>query len=103
MSEGHRERRSRIRVRTRIHGRVQGVWFRAATQEQARRHGVSGWVRNRPDGAVEALFEGTPEAVALLVAFVRRGPPAAQVARVEELEEDLEIPLGPPPEGARRL
>ena len=103
MSEGRSERPARVRVRARIHGRVQGVWFRAATQEQARRHGVSGWVRNRPDGAVEALFEGTPEAVALLVAFVRRGPPAAQVARVEELEEDPELPLGPPPEGAQRL
>jgi len=103
MSDASNERPVRVRVRARIHGRVQGVWFRGATQEQARRHGVTGWVRNRPDGAVEVLFEGTPDAVALLMAFVRRGPPAAQVARVEALDEDPDLPLGPPPEDALRL
>jgi acylphosphatase len=77
----------RVRRRAVVHGRVQGVWFRGATQEQAQRRGVDGWVRNRPDGSVEAVFEGAPDDVAALVAFVRRGPPAARVERVDELEE----------------
>lgn len=76
-----------MRVRVRIRGRVQGVWFRGATQEQARRHGVDGWVRNCDDGAVEAVFEGAAQAVAALLAFARRGPPAARVESVEELPE----------------
>lgn len=100
MSEGESTPPARVRVRAVIHGRVQGVWFRGATQKQARRHRVVGWVRNRSDGAVEALFEGPPEAVAKLLVFVRRGPPAARVARVEEVAEDPAIPLGPHPEGA---
>jgi acylphosphatase len=79
-----------VRVRARIHGRVQGVWFRGATAEQARLQGVAGWVRNCADGAVEAVFEGPPEAVAALTAFVRRGPPAARVERVELRDEALE-------------
>jgi acylphosphatase len=77
----------RVRRRAVIYGRVQGVWFRGATEEQARSRGVDGWVRNRPDGSVEAVFEGPPDAVAALLAFVRRGPPAARVERVDELEE----------------
>jgi acylphosphatase len=78
---------ARVRLRVVIHGRVQGVYFRGATEQAARRHGVDGWVRNRPDGAVEAVFEGIPEAVAALAAFAREGPPAAQVERVEETHE----------------
>ena len=77
----------RVRVRARIHGRVQGVWFRGATVEEARRQGVDGWVRNSPDGYVEAVFEGPPASVAAMVAFVRRGPPAARVERVDLGEE----------------
>jgi acylphosphatase len=77
----------RVRRRAVIYGRVQGVWFRGATEEQARSRGVDGWVRNRPDGSVEAVFEGPPDAVAALLAFVRRGPPAARVERVDEQEE----------------
>lgn len=77
----------RRRVRVLIRGRVQGVWFRGATQEQARRAGVDGWVANRADGAVEAVFEGAPDAVAALLSFVRRGPPAARVTGVEEVAE----------------
>ena len=76
-----------MRVRARVHGRVQGVWFRGATAEQARVQGVAGWVRNCADGAVEAVFEGSPEAVAALTDFVRRGPPAARVERVEIRDE----------------
>jgi acylphosphatase len=78
---------ARVRLRAVVHGRVQGVWFRGATEEQANRHNVDGWVRNRPDGCVEAVFEGPQQNVATLIEFVRRGPPAARVERVETLEE----------------
>ena len=71
-------------------GRVQGVWFRGATQEEARRRGAVGWVRNCRDGSVEAVFEGAPEAVDALVAWCRRGPPAARVENVELHEETPE-------------
>jgi acylphosphatase len=53
----------RIRRRVVVHGRVQGVFFRGRTQEEARRTGIDGWVRNLPDGAVEAVFEGEAAAV----------------------------------------
>jgi acylphosphatase len=91
MSEGAGSGESRVRLRAVIRGRVQGVWFRGATAEEARRRGVDGWVRNRSDGAVEAVFEGAPESVAALAGFVRRGPPSA---RVESVELRDEVPLG---------
>lgn len=75
-----------------VHGRVQGVWFRESTRRVAERHGVAGWVRNRADGTVEALFEGDPEDVERVVAWCREGPPRARVDRVEvhdELSEGL--------------
>jgi acylphosphatase len=75
------------RVRAIVRGRVQGVAFRWATAEAAKRAQVSGWVRNRADGTVEAVFEGPAEAVATLLAFVRRGPPAARVQAVEASDE----------------
>lgn len=67
-----------------IRGRVQAVGFRAWTEYTARRHGLHGWVRNRRDGSVEAVFAGSPEAVAEMIEACRRGPPAARVDRVEE-------------------
>jgi acylphosphatase len=73
-----------------VHGRVQGVWFRGATQQAARAAGVSGWVRNRADGAVEAVIEGEPERVESVVRFCAVGPPAARVARIECLDESPE-------------
>ena len=79
-----------VRRRVLVHGRVQGVFFRDTLRERARAHGVAGWVRNRPDGAVEAVFEGSPEAVERLVRFCRTGPPRAAVERVEVTEEDPE-------------
>ena len=79
-----------IRRRVVVAGRVQGVFFRASTREQARGTGVSGWVRNRADGTVEAVFEGPPDAVERMVAYVRHGPPRAQVERVEVVEEQPE-------------
>ena len=71
-----------------IYGFVQGVGFRFAVQRAASSRGVSGWVRNRPDGAVEAVFEGKPEDVDALVDYCRRGPRGAEVERVE-VEEEL--------------
>ena len=69
-----------------VHGRVQGVFFRDTTRRLARVEGVAGWVSNRVDGTVEALFEGEPEAVERLLDFCRRGPEGATVDRVEVTE-----------------
>jgi acylphosphatase len=79
-----------IRRRVLVHGHVQGVFFRDSTRRLAEREGVAGWVRNRPDGAVEAVFEGEPEAVVRLVRFTREGPRGAQVDRAEVTEEEPE-------------
>src|ERR1700739_3143037 len=69
-------------VRVRITGRVQGVYYRAWTERTARALGVSGWVRNRSDGSVEALFSGPAAPVAEMLQRCREGPPAAQVDEV---------------------
>ena len=66
----------------RITGRVQGVGFRYALRDEANRLAVSGWVRNRSDGSVQALAQGSPEAVEALVAWARRGPPGSRVSEV---------------------
>jgi len=76
-------------VRVIVRGRVQGVAFRAYTADEARRAGVTGWVRNCPDGSVEAAFEGARGAVDGLLAFVRRGPRAARVEGVDVFEEPV--------------
>jgi len=76
-----------VRRRVIVEGRVQGVWFRGATEAEARTAGVCGWVRNCPDGSVEAAFEGCAAAVEALVAFCRRGPRHARVDRVEVFDE----------------
>ncbi|MGH7359286.1 MAG: acylphosphatase, partial [Candidatus Rokuibacteriota bacterium] len=73
-----------------VHGLVQGVFFRDTTRRLAESHGVAGWARNNADGTVEAVFEGSPDAVERMVAFAHRGPRGAQVERVEVLEEDDE-------------
>jgi acylphosphatase len=79
-----------IRRRVIVRGLVQGVFFRDSTRRLAQRHGVSGWVANRADGAVEAVFEGEADAVERLVAFSRKGPRGAQVGSVEVTEEEPE-------------
>ncbi len=73
-----------------VHGHVQGVFFRDSTRRQAEAAGVSGSVGNRPDGTVEAVFEGPPEGVEAMVAFCRRGPARAEVERIELFEEQPE-------------
>ncbi len=72
-----------------VSGRVQGVFFRDTCRRRATAAGVAGWVQNRADGRVEALFEGAPAAVEALVAWCREGPPHAAVEGVEICEVDL--------------
>jgi acylphosphatase len=77
-----------------VRGRVQGVGFRDFVAHMAARNGIEGWVRNRSDGAVEALFSGTPEQIAHAIAACRRGPSISEVDDVELLaasEEDLTL------------
>jgi acylphosphatase len=71
------------RAHVRVRGSVQGVFFRAETRDRARSLGVAGWVRNLPDGAVEAVFEGPDQPVESMIAWCRRGPAGAIVDGVE--------------------
>lgn len=73
---------TRKSLSVRIEGRVQGVWYRGWTVAEANRRGLAGWVRNRADGSVEAVFDGPAEMVEDMVAACRRGPPSARVDRV---------------------
>jgi acylphosphatase len=79
-----------IRRRVLVSGLVQGVWFRDSCREEARRHGVAGWVRNLRDGRVEAVFEGDPDAVNTLCNWCQVGPPRAQVTGVDIVDEEPE-------------
>ena len=79
-----------IRRRVVALGRVQGVFFRDSTRREAQSAGVAGWVRNRPDGAVEAVFEGDEDAVDRMVEFIRKGPGHADVEDVEVSDEEPE-------------
>ena len=83
-----------IRKRVVVRGRVQGVFFRDTTRRMATSRDVAGWVRNRPDGAVEAAFEGEPDAVDAMVEFAREGPRGAAVAEVEVTDEHPEGAAG---------
>jgi acylphosphatase len=80
----------KVRQRIVVHGRVQGVFFRDTTRRMAEQRRLAGWVRNNPDGTVEGVFEGEPEAVDRLVAFCRAGPRGADVAHVEVFDEEPE-------------
>ncbi|HTN87428.1 MULTISPECIES: acylphosphatase [unclassified Sorangium] len=66
-----------------VRGRVQGVFFRASTQREAKRLGLTGWVKNRSDGSVEVLAEGEEDGLKELIAWANRGPSAARVERVD--------------------
>lgn len=79
-----------VRRRVVVRGRVQGVFFRDTVRTRAREAGVAGWVRNRPDGAVEAVFEGDLERVEEMVALSRQGSPQAVVQDVECIAEPVE-------------
>lgn len=87
-----------LRLRLVIRGRVQGVWFRESTRIEAERLGVHGWVRNRPDGTVEAVLEGAPLAVRQLEVWCHQGPSGA---RVTEVVSNAEPPLGEKPFSVR--
>ena len=73
-----------------ILGRVQGVWYRAWTVEEARKHQLDGWVRNRRDGAVEAIFYGPSDLVTEMIVACRAGPPLARVDDIHVLAETTE-------------
>jgi acylphosphatase len=83
------------RVHLLVSGRVQGVWYRQATCDEARALGLRGWVRNVPDGRVEVEAEGEREALGRLLAFCRRGPPRADVDDVEVVWTEHRGDLGP--------
>jgi acylphosphatase len=79
-----------VRRRVVVRGNVQGVFFRDSCRREARSRGVAGWVTNRPDGMVEAVFEGEPDAVDALVEWCARGPRGADVTSVEDTTEEPE-------------
>ncbi len=87
-----------VAVRVRIEGRVQGVWYRGWAEGRAETLGLAGWVRNRRDGSVEAVFKGPDEVVRAMIAECREGPPAARVTRV--VKEPYPDPVPP---GFRQL
>ncbi len=74
---------SKARARVLISGKVQGVYYRLETKEQAMAMGVTGWVRNRPERSVEGVFEGEKENIEKLIAWCRKGPPMAAVRDVQ--------------------
>jgi acylphosphatase len=71
-----------------IRGRVQGVGYRMWTEDEARERGLAGWVRNRRDGSVEAVFAGAPDTVHAMVEACRRGPPGARVDALDQRDAD---------------
>ncbi len=75
-------------VRVEVHGRVQGIWYRATAQGQARRLGLDGWVRNCSDGSVQLLLQGAAAGVDAMLAWCRVGPPAADVTQVDVADAD---------------
>lgn len=81
-----------VRRRVVVRGEVQGVFFRDSTRRAARSRGVAGWVRNRSDGAVEAVFEGSPDAVEAMIEWCRSGPSRAEV-------EDMDVNMEEEPDG----
>lgn len=85
---------ARVKAHVLISGRVQGVWFRAWTEREAKRRELSGWVRNRRDGNVEAVFDGPQAVVEDMISACYEGPPHAQVDAVDTGPWDSETPDG---------
>ncbi len=81
-------------VRVVVSGRVQGVWYRAWTEQQARALGLDGWVRNRRDGTVEAVLAGEAEVVESMIRALWEGPPLAQVTAIDRFEHGAPIEPG---------
>lgn len=81
----------KVTRRLAIHGGVQGVWYRESMRREAERLRITGWVRNRPDGSVEALVQGSAGDVEAITAWARRGPEQARVERVDALPADGEF------------
>lgn len=81
-------------VLVRIEGKVQGVWYRAWTSQEADRLGLVGWVRNRSDGSVEAVFSGSADAVDAMIEACRTGPPMARITEIHVEEADRPIDTG---------
>jgi len=77
-----------VRAHVYISGRVQGVCFRAETENNANLHNITGWVRNLPDGRVEAVFEGEKQQIYAIIEFCKRGPPGAYVRKLDVTWED---------------
>lgn len=80
----------RVRAHVYISGLVQGVFFRAWTEDEAAKRGIEGWVRNLPDGRVEAVFEGEKESVEEMIRLCWQGPPSARVSNVEVRWEECQ-------------
>jgi acylphosphatase len=78
-----------VRAHVWVSGRVQGVYFRAYAEDEAAFRKVAGWIRNAPDGRVEAVFEGSPASVEAMIRWCHRGSPAAAVTGVEVAWEDI--------------
>jgi acylphosphatase len=76
--------------RFRVEGRVQGVWFRESTRQQAKLHGISGYARNCPDGSVEVVACGDPWALSAMRAWLQHGPPLAEVSAVQEWSHEAQ-------------
>jgi acylphosphatase len=85
---------SNVRAHVIVSGKVQGVFFRAKTQQEAFRLGVRGWVRNRPEGTVEAIFEGDSQIVEKAIEWCWKGSPMARVANVEVQMQDYSGEFG---------
>jgi acylphosphatase len=79
----------KVRAHVLVQGRVQGVFFRARTQREAQRRRIAGWIRNLPDGGVEAVFEGEKANVGAMIDFCRVGPPRARVTGVNVTWEEV--------------
>ena len=94
MSGGKSAKAARVAIKVVIRGRVQGVWYRGWAVDTARGLGLHGWVRNRRDGTVEALFAGPVDAVRQMVEACWQGPAAAQVAAIDETHAEFPVEAG---------